>query len=85
VNHLYQLDDVEQTNGYFQQDSAAAHTSRATIKYLNVLCCVVSQRTPDLTLLDFFLFPPFKEPILIGCNGTSITLSELCADQVLQL
>jgi hypothetical protein len=64
-----QLDDVELTNRYFQQDSATAHAASATINYLeeflsdrlkDVKLC--PSGSPDLTPLDLFLFPHLKTP-----------------------
>jgi hypothetical protein len=53
---LNQLTDQERQTGYFQQDSARAHTVRATMRYLhqNFDDRVISEgvwpsRSPDLT------------------------------------
>lgn len=72
---LNQLHDDELNYGYFQQDGATAHTARETIAYLQQFYDnrIISKdlwppRSPDLTPLDYFLFPHlkntiFKEPI----------------------
>jgi hypothetical protein len=67
---LNQLDDIELTNGYYQQDSATAHTARATINYLEeffpgrlISSGLWPSRSPDMTPLDFFLFPYLKNVV----------------------
>jgi hypothetical protein len=62
---LNQLDDIELTNSYYQQDSATAHTARATINYLEE-CFPVRLISSGLwpsksPPLDFFLFPYLKK------------------------
>jgi hypothetical protein len=65
---LNQLGDIELTNGYYQQDSATAHTARATINYLEeffpgrlISSGLWASRSPDMTLLDLFLFCLFQK------------------------
>lgn len=67
---INQLDDIELTSGYFQQDSATAHTAQITINYLHqffpdrlISVGLWPSRSPDLTPLDFFLFPYLKNTI----------------------
>jgi hypothetical protein len=80
---LNQLDDVELTNRYFQQDSAAAHAASATINYLEkffsdrlngVRLC--PSGSPDLTPLDLFLFPQLKTRWMIFNNLNRRMLNE---------
>jgi hypothetical protein len=72
---INQLHDDELTHGYFQQDGATAHTARETLRYLRQFFGdrLISRdlwpaRSPDLTPLDYYLFPHlkntiFKEPV----------------------
>jgi hypothetical protein len=64
---INQLDDEELSIGYFQQEGATSHTSHAsTAEYQSLFGdCVVSkglwpQRSPDLTLPDYFLWGYLK-------------------------
>jgi hypothetical protein len=60
---INQLDDEELHHGYFQQDGATPHTTRANHQYLNLFFgdrainrgtnTVWPPRSPDLTPLDF--------------------------------
>lgn len=68
-----QLHDDELEQGYFQQDGARAHTARETLHYLREffddrIISIGSEpefppRSPDLTVLDFFIFPHLKNTI----------------------
>lgn len=68
-----QLDEDELQNGYFQQDGATAHTTRETIDFLREffddrLISLHTQvefppRSPDLTIMDYFVFPYLKNRI----------------------
>jgi hypothetical protein len=68
---INQLDHVELTNGYFQQNLVTAHTT-GTIKnyseelFTNRLMSVAlwPSQSPDLTPLDFFLFPHWKNAVV---------------------
>ncbi|CAH1372853.1 unnamed protein product, partial [Tenebrio molitor] len=70
---LTQLHDDELVYGYFQQDGATAHTTRATIDFLTEIYDnrIISRNTPnnwsprscDLTPCDFFLWPHIKNSI----------------------
>jgi hypothetical protein len=68
----YQLDDEELQFGYFQQDGATAHTTRANLAYLERFYVdrIISRelnpewpRSPDLTSLDFSVFGWLKDNI----------------------
>ncbi|XP_031333083.1 uncharacterized protein LOC116163333 [Photinus pyralis] len=80
---LNQLHDDEIREGYFQQDGATAHTARATLQYLEQFYDnrLISKglwppRSPDLTPLDFFLFPTLKNNVF---RNRLHTLDELRA------
>ena len=67
---INQLDDQELRHGFFQQDSATAHTARHTIQYLEqyfperlISKGLWPSRSPDLTPLDFYLFPYLKNTV----------------------
>lgn len=67
---LNQLDDIELTTGYFQQDGASAHTARETLAYLEeffgerlISRGLYPPRSPDLTSCDSFLFAHLKNKI----------------------
>jgi hypothetical protein len=70
---LNQLHDDELVYGYFQQDGATAHTTRATIDFLAEFYDnrIISRNTPnnwsrrscELTPCDFFLWPHIKNSI----------------------
>lgn len=63
-----QLHDDELTGGYFQQDSATAHTAHTSIQFLEqffpgrlISRGIWPSRSPDLTPLDFFFISSFKK------------------------
>jgi hypothetical protein len=65
-----QLDDIELTQGYFQQDGATCHTSNESMALINSFFMdrVVSKnlwppRSPDLTPADYFLWGYLKERV----------------------
>lgn len=68
-----QLHDDELGQGFYQQDGATAHTTPATLNYLREfyddrlisLRCIPEYppRSPDLTILDFFIFPHLKNRV----------------------
>jgi hypothetical protein len=65
-----QFHDDELARGYFQQDGATPHTARETLRYLQQflddrLICrdIWRARTPDLTPLDYYLFPHLKNTV----------------------
>ena len=72
---IYQLDPEELYNAYFQHDGVTAHTARTNFN-LNLLRKfydgrsisshtdrIYPPRSPDLTPLDYFLFPTLKNAI----------------------
>jgi hypothetical protein len=70
---INQLDDEELQYGYFQQDGATPHTTRANLQYLSDFfgVRVISRgtntpwpsRSPDLTPLDFSVFGYLKNEV----------------------
>jgi hypothetical protein len=70
---INQLDDEELQYGYFQQDGATPHTTRANLQYLSDFFGdrVISRgtntpwppRSPDLTPLDFSVFGYLKNEV----------------------
>ncbi|PNF35390.1 hypothetical protein B7P43_G01743, partial [Cryptotermes secundus] len=67
---MQQLDDVELTQGYFQQDSATCHTSSMSLELIEsfFLDRVISKKiwppkSPDLTSPDFFLLGLLKDRV----------------------
>ena len=76
INELY---DDELTEGFFQQDNAPAHKSRDTIAFLQQFfddrIMNFSPRSPDLTILDYFIFPYLKNTIF---KTRHHTIAELC-------
>lgn len=72
-NFINQLHDDELQNGYFQHDGATCHTTEVNLNYLrqfyeNRLISLrcdpeFPPRSPDLTLVDYFLFPHLKNTI----------------------
>lgn len=64
---INELHDDELTEGYFQQDNAPAHKSRETIAFLeqffDTRIINFPPRSPDLTILDYFIFPYLKNTI----------------------
>jgi hypothetical protein len=76
---INQLDDEEIRVGYFQQDGATAHTTRANLAYLQEFYDnrVISRgvnpsfptRSPDLTPLDFCLFGYLKDEVFKRDNN----------------
>lgn len=64
---IEQLHDDELLHGYFQQDNATAHTTRESIAYLSEFfdnrIVNFPPRSPDLTIMDYFIFPYLKNTI----------------------
>ena len=65
-----QLDDVEQSQGYFQQDGATCHTSNESLDLIASVFDdrIISRnlwppRSPDLTTPDFFLWGHLKDRV----------------------
>ena len=63
MDFVNQLDDMELTQGYFQQDGATSHTSNESMAYISSFFeyRVISKglwppRSPDLTSSDYFLW-----------------------------
>jgi hypothetical protein len=86
---LNQLTDQERQIGYFQQDSARAHTARATMRYLyqNFGDRVISEgvwpsRSPDLTPLDFSLFGFLKDNVFRNVLHTAEELQAAIIQEV---
>lgn len=91
-NFLNQLDDVELTTGYFQQDGATAHTSRETLLYLEQFFHgrLISRglwppRSPDLTSCDSFLFAHLKNKIYRNRLHTLEELQEAILGEIQHL
>jgi hypothetical protein len=61
------LHDEELLHGYFQQDNATAHKTRETMarmhEFYDDRVIQFPPRSPDLTILDFFIFPYLKNTI----------------------
>jgi hypothetical protein len=61
------LHDDELLHGYFQQDNATAHKTRETMarmhEFYDDRVIQFPPRSPDLTILDFFIFPYLKNTI----------------------
>jgi hypothetical protein len=61
------LHDDEFLHGYFQQDNATAHKTRETMarihEFYDDRVIQFPPRSPDLTILDFFIFPYLKNTI----------------------
>ena len=67
---MQQLDDVELTQGYFQQDSATCHMSNMSMELIESFFPdrVISKKTwppksPELTSLDFSLWGLLKDRV----------------------
>lgn len=67
---LTKLSDTDKRFGYFQQDSATAHTSSASLTFLQTMfgSRIISKdlwppRSPDLTSPDFHLWGAMKNKI----------------------
>lgn len=89
-----QLRDDELQRGYFQQDGARAHTARETIAFIRQFFGdrVISlgcrpefpPRSPDLTPLDYFLFPHLKNTIfktpIPNVEELRDRITEVCAN-----
>jgi hypothetical protein len=64
---LQNLHDDELLHGYFQQDNASAHKTRETMarihEFYDDRIIKFPPRSPDLTILDFFIFPYVKNTI----------------------
>ena len=65
-----QLDDVERSQGYFQQDGATGHTSNESTDQIASVFDdrIISRnlwppRSPDLTTPDFFLWGHLKDRV----------------------
>lgn len=62
-----ELHDDELQAGFFQQDNATAHTARETIGFLREFfgdrIVDFPARSPDLTILDYYVFPYLKNTI----------------------
>jgi hypothetical protein len=69
----------ELTEGYFQQDNTTAHSARQTIAYLkkffNARVVEFPARSPDLTVMDYFIYPHLKNTVF---RSTRHTIEELC-------
>ncbi|KAJ4433897.1 hypothetical protein ANN_16210 [Periplaneta americana] len=70
MEFVEQLDDVELSQGYFQQDDATCHTSNESMELIASFFDdrIISRnlwppRSPDLTMLDFFLWGYLKDRV----------------------
>ena len=65
-----ELSEEEKLTAYFQQDGATAHTANSTLRFLNntFQTRVISKgiwppRSPDLSVLDFYLWGAVKQKV----------------------
>jgi hypothetical protein len=84
-----QLDDLELTNAYFQQDGATCHTSRRALAEIASFFQdrVVSKglwppRSPDLTPLDFFLWGMLKGKVYANKPSTIDELKSNISNEI---
>lgn len=86
---IEQLHDDELEHGYFQQDGATAHTAAETITFLQQYFDnrLISRgrypaRSPDLTVLDCYLFPRLKNKIYRNRLHTLDELKEAIEQEI---
>lgn len=89
---LNELDDIELTTGFFQQDGATAHTARETIAYLEQFFPgrIISRelwppRSPDLTSCDSFLFAHLKNRVYRNRLHTLEELQDAIRNEIIYL
>jgi hypothetical protein len=95
------LYDDELLHGYFQQDNATAHKTRQTMERIHEFyddrVVQFPPRSPDLTILDYFIFPYLKntvfknnphnleelqEAIANACNAITVQMLENAFDNM---
>lgn len=75
-----QLHDDELRAGYFQQDNATAHKTRETMELLHEFfdnrIVDFPPRSPDLTIMDYFIYPHLKNRVFTNRPHTIEELTD---------
>ena len=86
---LTKLSDTDKRIGYFQQDGATAHTSNASLTFLQTIfgSHIISKnlwppRSPDLTPPDFYLWSAMKNKIYCSNPRTINELKETITNYI---
>lgn len=84
-----QLDDIELTQGYFQQDGATCHTSNKSMEHVTSFFAdrIITKdlwppRSPDLTSPDFFLWGYLKGRVYKNRPRTIAELREGISEEI---